>query len=51
MMYMIQGCNFDQKETIVQSVADKNGHPTIRSFEFTSGRKRMTSFSHNHDDY
>jgi magnesium-transporting ATPase (P-type) len=50
MMYMIRGCNFEKSDTICQEVSDKYSHKSLTPFFFTSGRKRMTSFSTNLDD-
>lgn len=49
-MYMIRGCNFDKSDTICKEVADKYSHKELTPFFFTSGRKRMTSFSTNLED-
>jgi hypothetical protein len=50
MMYMIRGCNFGKSDTICQEISDKYSHKTLTPIFFTSGRKRMTSFSTNLED-
>jgi len=50
MTYMIRGCNFDAKDNIIQDKAKihETKSDGLYSFDFTSGRKRMTSFTKGH---
>jgi len=50
MMYLIRGCNFAEEKTIIETQAKARAVTELRSFDFTSGRKRMTSFSSGHGD-
>jgi len=50
MIYLIKGGNYANKDKIIEEMAAKHETKTdgLYSFDFTSGRKRMTSFTKGH---